>query len=153
MRSSATLPWRVHWVVVELDARGEIDAHAARCLRQAIDEARAGSIELVLVDLRDLTGIDSAGLELLTTHSARCLARGMDLGLLIRGGGDHGKVAEAFVLAGLGHALRYAADRRPPATELPVRRRLGAGRGARRGRLGRAARRVSPRRLPGAGAT
>jgi anti-anti-sigma factor len=143
---------RVHWVVVELDARGEIDAHAAMCLRHAIGEARAGAIELVLVDLRDLAGIDSAGLALLTTHNARCQAHGMDLGLLIRSGGGHDTVAEAFVLAGLGHALHYAADRRPPAAPLPVRR-LEAGRCARRGPLGRVARRVSLRGTRRAGAT
>jgi anti-anti-sigma factor len=85
--TQAASRWRVHWVVVELDAHGEIDAHAAMCLRQAIGEAHAGAIELVLVDLRDLTAINSAGLALLTTFNAGCQAHGMDLGLLIRSGG------------------------------------------------------------------
>ena len=125
---------RVHWVVVELDAHGEIDAHAAMCLRQAIGQAPAGAIGMVLVDLRDLTAINAAGVALLTTHQARCQAHGIDLGLLIRGGGGHDQVAEALVRAGLGHALHYAADRHPPATGPPVRQ-LDGGRGVVGGRL------------------
>jgi len=142
--SEAAERWRVHWVIAELDVRGEIDAHAAMCLRQAIGEVRAGATELVLVDLRDLSAIDSAGLALLTIHDAECHAHGMQLGLLIGGRTGHDQIAETFVLAGLGRALRYGAEHRLAPAVHPVGL-LARSRGVRRGPLGSAARRVSRR--------
>lgn len=53
------------------------------CLRHAIDAARTAAIEIVLVDLRDLTAVNAAGLALGRAHTAGCHAHGMDLGLLI----------------------------------------------------------------------
>jgi anti-anti-sigma factor len=98
---------RVHRVIAELDAHGEIDEHAALCMRFAIDDARPAVDEIVLVDLRDLTTIDAAGLALFRRHNAECYARGMDLALLIGGLGHHGQIAGAFVRAGLGEHLHY----------------------------------------------
>ena len=109
--ASAALRWRVHWVIAELDVRGEIDDHATMCLRHAIDAAPVGAIELVLVDLRDLTAIDDGGLELFARLGADCCARGLDLGLLLDGNEHHDAIAEAFVLAGLGEQLRHAEAR------------------------------------------
>ena len=102
--------WRVHRVVAELDAGGEIDAHAAMCLHQAIGDARASAIEMVLVDLRDLTAIDPAGVALLSAHHVDCQAHGVDLGLLIGRGEGHAQITEALVLAGLGATLRFSAE-------------------------------------------
>lgn len=142
--TAAALRWRVHRVTCELDVRGEIDAHAAMCLHQAIEAERAAPFEMVLVDLRDLTTISPDGLALFRAHNADCHAHGIELGLLISDHERHDEVAEAFVLAGLGDALQYAVEPRPPVTPRPVRL-LHDVHGARRGRLARAARRVSPR--------
>jgi anti-anti-sigma factor len=108
--SIATVPaqrLRVHWVIAELDDRGEIDSHAAMCLRHAIEAARARTVELILVDLRDLTGLDTFGLELLTAQRADCRAHGVELGLLISGPERPNQIAEALVLAGIGDTLRH----------------------------------------------
>ena len=96
---------RVHHVIAELDARGEIDSHAAMCLGHAISEGHTSAIDLVLVDLRDLTAIDAAGLELFRVHSADCQAHGLSLGLLISGGECHDELAEVLMLAGLRSAI------------------------------------------------
>ena len=111
-----TLPWRVHHVVAELDARGEVDGHTAMCLRLAIDAAHPARTEMVRIDLRDLTAIDSAGLKLFAALNANCHAHGMDLGLLISGHERHRQIAEAFVLAGLGDTLHYTGEPQSPAT-------------------------------------
>ncbi len=143
---TATAPrWRVHWVIAELDAGGEIDAHAAMCLRHAIDAARGGAIELILVDLRDLTAIDAGGLTQFRRHGADCRAHGIDLGLLISGAEHHDAIAEAFVLAGLGDQLHYVCASGPTTAVRPVGL-PGRALSRRRGRVGTAARRRSPRR-------
>lgn len=131
---------RVHWVTCELDARGEIDAHAAMCLRHAIAGADRVATEMILIDLRDLSAIDSGRLALFRTHQAGCRARGIALGLLISGHDRHAHIADAFVLAGLGDALHYT--REPRRTV----RLLEAVQSGRRGRLARIARRVGPSR-------
>jgi anti-anti-sigma regulatory factor len=64
------------WLVAELDVDGEIDAHAALCLRNAIEDARAGVDAMLLVDLRDLGAIAAAGLQLLVEASAGGAASG-----------------------------------------------------------------------------
>lgn len=137
---------RVHRVVAELDRRGEIDAHAALCLRHAIDVAHAGPVETILVDLRDLTAINPIGVALFRAHEVDCRSHGQTLGLLISGDERQRHVANAFARGGLADTLHYTGRPRPPAIE----RRLGLidpAASVRRGRLARAARRVSPRRL------
>lgn len=136
---------RVHRVTCELDVRGEIDAHAAMCLRQAIGAGRAAPLQTILVDLRDLTAIGPDGVALLRAHDADCRAHGIELGLLISGHERHARIARALVLAGLGDALRYTIEPRPPAGARPVRL-LHQVDSVRRGRLARAARRLRPRR-------
>ena len=135
----------MHQVVAELDARGEIDGHAAMCLRQAIRETCAGAIELVLVDLRDLTAIGPDGLELLRDQKTDCQAHGVALGVLISGGERQARLAAAFVLEGLGDALHYAADAAVPSPPGRNRRRLRA-RGRHAGQFARAGARSWSRR-------
>lgn len=96
------------WLVAELDVDGEIDAHAALCLRNAIEDARAGVDATLLVDLRDLSAIAAAGLQLLVQASADCHRRGIGLGLLISADARHDAIAGAFDAAGLDY------DRRAP---------------------------------------
>lgn len=142
--SGSTRHGRVHRVVAELDGRGEIDAHAALCLRHAIDAAQAGRADTVLVDLRDLTAIDRIGVALFRAHNGDCHSHGKTLGLLISGEERHRPIADAFGRGGLGETLRYAHEPREPASAHPVSR-IDSGSSA-GGRPTRAARRVSPQR-------
>ena len=105
---------RPAWVIAELDARGEIDGHAAMCLRHAIEGTSTESTRPLLVDLRDLSAIDRAGLELFAEGHASCLARGVELGLLLSGHARHAAIAQAFVDAGLGEQLRFTGPARTP---------------------------------------
>lgn len=142
---SALAP-RVHWVVAELDARGEIDAHAALCLRHAIGAAHTRAVQTILVDLRDLTAINRVGVALLRAHAVDCQAHDQALGLLISGEVRHRQIAEALDRGGLGDALHYTDE--PPVTGAAQRLRLvDPASSVRRGRLARTARRVSPRRV------
>lgn len=99
------------WVIAELDARGEIDGHAAMCLRHAIDGAASPSTRRILVDLRDLDAIDRAGLELFAEGLASCRARAVELSLLLSSRARHAAIAQAFVDAGLGEQLRFTGPR------------------------------------------
>lgn len=137
---------RVHRVVAELDRRGEIDAHAALCLRHAIDVAHAGPAATILVDLRDLTAINPIGVALFRAHDADCRSHGQTLGLLISGDERHRDIADAFERGGLADALHYTGRPRPPAAARRLRLIIDPASSVRRGRLARAARRVSPRR-------
>ena len=101
-------------MIAELDARGEIDGHAAMCLRHAIDGAASPSARRILVDLRDLNAIDGTGLELFAEGHASCLARGVELGLLLSGRARHTAIAQAFVDAGLGEQLRFTGAGQAP---------------------------------------
>lgn len=135
-------PWRVHHVICELDARGEIDHYAAMCLRNAIDDAHPATTEVVRVDLRDLVAIDAAALKLLAGLTAGCHARGMDIALLIGDDAPHERVAEALVLAGLGDTVQFtchAAPARPVGL-------IDHARGVPSRRLARAVRRYAARR-------
>jgi anti-anti-sigma regulatory factor len=125
---------RPRWIVAELDVRGEIDAHAALCLHNAVDAAPAdvGADVLVdvrdltaidddglrlLVDLRDLTAIDDDGLRLLVELRAGCRVRAIGLELLICGDAHHDAIAGAFDVAGLAYtrsAPRASAHSEPP---------------------------------------
>jgi anti-anti-sigma factor len=117
----AARPDRPRWVIAELDVRGEIDDHAAMCLRQAI-EAHGGAAAMILVDLRELTAIDGGGLELFVRQHAGCRTRGIELGLLICGDARQNAIARAFDAAGLGDQLQFAYELPSP----PRRRRVPA---------------------------
>jgi anti-anti-sigma factor len=108
---------RPRWIVAELDVRGEIDAHAALCLHNAVDAAPAGVGADLLVDLRDLTAIDDDGLRLLVELRAGCRVRAIGLELLICGDAHHDAIAGAFDVAGLAYtrsAPRASAHSEPP---------------------------------------
>jgi anti-anti-sigma factor len=114
---------RPRWLVAELDVDGAIDAHAALCLRNAIEDAGAVDGPALLVDLRDLGAIDAAGVRLLAAASASCRVRGMTLGLLISADARHDAIAGAFDAAGLDYARRVpqaGAQSEPP----PAARRV-----------------------------
>lgn len=108
---------RPRWIVAELDVRGEIDAHAAMCLHNAVDAAPAGVGVDLLVDLRDLTTIDDDGLRLLIELRAGRRVRAIGLELLICGDAHHDAIAGAFDVAGLAYtrsAPRASAHSEPP---------------------------------------
>jgi anti-sigma B factor antagonist len=69
---------REHEVVVRL--HGDIDRATAPGLRQALEEALAAGRPLVLIDMTDVSYIDSAGLSVLV-GSRRQLAEGQQLAL------------------------------------------------------------------------
>ncbi len=92
---------RRRWVIPELDARGEIDAHAAMCLRQALDARLEGDARTIVVDLRDLTAIDTGGLAILMRARADCQTRGSELKVLVSGRPGHGAIVDAIASAGL----------------------------------------------------
>lgn len=107
-------PSRPRWIIAELDVDGTIDEHAALCLRLAIEDARACPSSTILVDLRELTAIDAAGVALFVCHDADCRARGVELGLLICGDARHDQIARAFDEAGLGDQLQFTCEAEPP---------------------------------------
>jgi ABC-type transporter Mla MlaB component len=75
-------PARRHWVVAELDACGEIDVHAAMCLRNGVRGALALGATHVTVDLRDLAAIDGGASALLRRLRTDCRAAGVEPALL-----------------------------------------------------------------------
>jgi len=94
---------RPRWIVAELDVHGEIDAHAAMCLHNAVDPARAGVGARLLVDLRDLTAIGDDALRLLVELRSGCRVRAIGLELLICGDAHHDVIAGRFDVAGLAY--------------------------------------------------
>ena len=108
---------RPRWIVAELDVHGEIDAHAAMCLHNAVDAAPVGVGAGLLVDLRDLTAVDDDALRLLVELRAGCRVRAVGLELLICGDAHHDAIAGAFDVAGLAYARsapRASAHSDPP---------------------------------------
>lgn len=113
---------RPRWVIAELDVRGEIDAHAAMCLRFAIEVARERAAETILVDLRELTAIDAREVALFVVHDAACRADGCELAILLCDDPRQAAIVGAFARAGLGGRLRFSArPRAAPPVALPRR--------------------------------
>ena len=98
------------WIVAELGARGEIDDHAALCLRNALDATDAGATETVWVDLRDLLGLDAAALAMLAQESADCRVRGFELAVLLSGHALHDPIAALVADADVRFARSTAGD-------------------------------------------
>lgn len=124
---------RPRWVIAELDVHGEIDAHAAMCLQFAIEDASAIPGTQILVDLRELTTIREAALELFLREDARCRASGAQLGILICADPRQQEIVTSFTGAGLGDRLRFSSSA-PPLPPAPpgTRRRTATVRWSRR---------------------
>jgi anti-anti-sigma factor len=124
---------RPRWVIAELDVKGEIDAHAAMCLRFAIEDACIAPGAQILVDLRELTTIGAAALELFVSEDERCRASDAQLGILICADTRQQAIVTSFTRAGLGDRLRFSPQpARPPAPPPTVRRRTAGVRWSRR---------------------
>jgi anti-anti-sigma factor len=117
---------RPRWVIAELAVNGEIDAHAAMCLRFAIEDACVAPGAQILVDLRELTTIDAPALELFVREDVRCRASDAQLGILICADPRQQDIVTSFTRSGLGDRLRFSPQpARPPAP--PAARRRTAG--------------------------
>jgi len=93
--------------VVVLRARGDVDAYTAPGLRAQLHEATAGEAGLVVVDLAEITFIDSAGLGALVGAHRRMRETGGRL-RIVR---PPPLVARAFELTGLDEVLDLRDDR------------------------------------------
>ena len=93
--------------VVLLRARGDLDAYTAPGLRAQLHEATSGEAELIVVDLAEITFIDSAGLGTLVGAHRRMLERGGRL-RVVR---PPTLVARAFEVTGLDTVLDLRDDR------------------------------------------
>jgi anti-sigma B factor antagonist len=93
--------------VVLLRASGDLDAYTAPGLRIRLHEVTSGETELVIVDLANLTFIDSAGLGTLVGAHRRMQEGGGRL-RIVR---PPPLVARAFKLTGLDEVLDLRDDR------------------------------------------
>jgi anti-anti-sigma factor len=93
--------------VVLLRASGDLDAYTAPGLRTRLHDATGADAELVVVDLKDITFIDSAGLGTLVGAHRRMQERGGWL-RIVR---PPPLVARAFELTGLDEVLDMRDDR------------------------------------------
>lgn len=114
---------RPRWIIAELDVHGQIDGHAAMCLGFAVEAACARSEAMILVDLRELTAIDAAGLALFVGHDADCRSSGVQLAILICADARQQAIVRAFTGAGLGDRLQFT-YRPGPLPRPPSRRRV-----------------------------
>jgi anti-sigma B factor antagonist len=87
---------------------GEADLLGAPKIEAALKDASAGEPGLIVIDLRNLTFIDSSGLQALLTGHAHCRARGHELRIVP--GPEN--VQRLFELTGMNEALPFtdAAD-------------------------------------------
>ena len=88
---------------VSIALSGELDLAGARQLEMRLDEAERGSPERLVIDLRDLSFIDSTGLRLLLQADARARERGCEL-VLRRG---EATVQRVFEVTGALDVLRF----------------------------------------------
>jgi anti-sigma B factor antagonist len=93
--------------VVLLHAKGDLDAYTAPGLRSQLHDATEGDAQLVVVDLADVTFIDSAGLGALVGAHRRMREAGGRL-RIVR---PPPLVARAFELTGLDEVLDLRDDR------------------------------------------
>lgn len=87
--------------IITLD--GELDLATIDYLDDALDLAALDDPEVVLVDLRELTFMDSTGLKSLLEADKRCRARGGRL-VLVRGGQRTQRILE---IAGVGSRFEF----------------------------------------------
>jgi anti-sigma B factor antagonist len=82
---------------------GEADLLGAPNIEAALKDASAGEPELIVIDLRNLTFIDSSGLQALITGHELCRARGHELRMIP--GPEN--VQRLFELTGMNEALPF----------------------------------------------
>ncbi len=89
---------------VRVQPSGEIDLATSGLFDVEIQELWNSGWKDVVVDLRQVTFIDSTGLFVLVTHHRRAAARGLRFSI-IDGGGP---VARVLALTGIDQVLEYA---------------------------------------------
>lgn len=100
---------------------GEVDLQGAPKVEAALKDAFKGEPELIVIDLSNLTFIDSSGLHALVTGHERCRARGHELRIIP----GPANVQRLFELTGMNDVLPlYEAapdhDCEPPSTDEPA---------------------------------
>jgi anti-sigma B factor antagonist len=97
-RSSGTCMDDRFYVV---EAAGEVDVFAIQTFRAAIDEALAKQLQVVIVDLSDVTLIDSSGVGVLLQAAARMRAADGDLRVVC----PQGNLRRVFAITGMDAAI------------------------------------------------
>ena len=112
--------------LVLVSASGELDLYSAGCLRARIEEADTVGADTVLVDLSEISFLDSAGLGVLVQETERLEGRGHSLVLVT----NDPRTRRVVEVTGLNRVLRtYAtlqdalADLVPQPLTAAVRRR------------------------------
>ena len=110
---------------------GELDLHTAGCLQARIEEADTVGAGTVLVDLSEISFIDSSALEVLVRESKRLESRGHSLVLVT----NDPRTRRILEVTGLDRVLRaYATlqdaltELAPEPSQLTVAEALSAGR-------------------------
>ena len=103
--------------------RGEIDLATVGSVRRAIDEVVAAGRERVVVDLRDVTFMDSTGLHLCLEADEAARADGWELQII----DGPRPVQRVFEIAGLRDRLPFVDA---PPSQAPSRHAAGTRRGA-----------------------
>ena len=83
---------------------GEADLLGAPAIEAALEDASASEADRIIIDLQNLTFIDSSGLQALITGHELCRARGQELRVLP--GPEN--VQRVFELTGMNEALPFA---------------------------------------------
>jgi anti-sigma B factor antagonist len=96
---------------------GEADLLGAPKIEAALEDASAGSPELIVIDLRNLTFIDSTGLHALFAGHQLCRARGHELRVIP----GPANVQRVFELTGMDDALSFWDAETALDSELPPR--------------------------------
>ncbi|MBN1093375.1 STAS domain-containing protein [Blastococcus sp. TML/M2B] len=72
-----------HGPAVQVHAAGEIDSSTAPVLEHRLDDVIAGTPDRLVIDLRGVTFLDSAGLRVLATAHKSARRRDVDLRVLV----------------------------------------------------------------------
>lgn len=76
------IDYQPHRVVTEIVLRGELDGRAMASVEQVLDQARGSGARMIVVDLRELTGIDPTALPTFARADAFCFDSAVRLRLL-----------------------------------------------------------------------
>ena len=99
-----------------ITARGEIDMHTAGQLRAALDAVEKHAPDAVVLDLREVGFLDSAGLGVITGAAKRLRSAGADLRLV----SDSREVLAVFRVTGLDRFLTIHATLAAAVDDLAV---------------------------------